>query len=106
MRKGFKIQIIQHAHALILCILCLVITFLGIRSAYLLFIAIFFYGLSLILNLVTTLHHRGKSIALIIPLVFMFQNYISLCRQLLDHFHYFGSNIAIFVFLLYILCFG
>ncbi|XP_065367016.1 endoplasmic reticulum metallopeptidase 1-like [Calliphora vicina] len=59
LRKMFKIQLILHAHALVMSLICIVATFMGLRSSYMFMIPLFFYGLALILNLITTLHRRG-----------------------------------------------
>lgn len=55
---------IQHAHALVLAVICIVATFVGLRSSYVFMISLFFYGAALLLNLVTTLHYRGKKVIL------------------------------------------
>lgn len=52
-------QMILHAHALFLALVCIVLTFVGFRSSYIFMISLFFYGVALILNLLTTLHQRG-----------------------------------------------
>ncbi|XP_011190310.2 endoplasmic reticulum metallopeptidase 1 isoform X2 [Zeugodacus cucurbitae] len=55
----FRLQLVDHAHTLILAILCIGLTFMGIRSSYFLMIPLLFHGISLVLNMITTLHKRS-----------------------------------------------
>ncbi|XP_053965331.1 endoplasmic reticulum metallopeptidase 1-like isoform X1 [Anastrepha ludens] len=55
----FRLQMVNHAHTLILSILCLALTFLGIRSSYFLMISVLFYASSLLINLLTTLNRQA-----------------------------------------------
>ncbi|XP_013111716.2 endoplasmic reticulum metallopeptidase 1 [Stomoxys calcitrans] len=52
MRLNDIIACFMHAHCLILAIICIIMTGLGIRSAFFVMIAVFFYTISLILNMV------------------------------------------------------
>ncbi|XP_011190306.1 endoplasmic reticulum metallopeptidase 1 [Zeugodacus cucurbitae] len=53
---GYAIQLIMHAHCLILTVVCIALISLGIRSAFALMLCIAFYVLSVILNMITCFH--------------------------------------------------
>lgn len=53
-------QMILHAHTIILSILCLIGTFMDLRTTYIVMIPLFFYGCSLLLNIITNLQGKGK----------------------------------------------
>nr|XP_014096897.2 endoplasmic reticulum metallopeptidase 1-like isoform X1 [Bactrocera oleae] len=57
--KPYRLQIVNHAHTLILSILCILLTYMGIRSSYFLMIPLLFHAISLVINMVTTLHRRA-----------------------------------------------
>lgn len=60
--QPYRLQMVDHAHTLILSILCIILTYVGIRSSYFLMIPLLFHAISLVINMVTTLHKRGKLI--------------------------------------------
>jgi len=49
-----------HAHCVVLSILTIALTAIGLRIPYMCMISLFLYILSLLINLLTTLHDRGK----------------------------------------------
>ncbi|XP_067630291.1 endoplasmic reticulum metallopeptidase 1 [Eurosta solidaginis] len=53
---GYAIQLIMHAHCLILTVVCIFMISFNIRSAFALMICIGFYVLSVILNMITCFH--------------------------------------------------
>ncbi|KAH8271621.1 hypothetical protein KR018_011294 [Drosophila ironensis] len=55
----YHLQIVGHANCIMLAILCLALTALNYRSAYLFLISLIFYVAALIINLATRLHCRG-----------------------------------------------
>ncbi|XP_034109506.1 endoplasmic reticulum metallopeptidase 1-like [Drosophila albomicans] len=57
--KPHHLQLALHSQAIILAILCIVVQASGFRSAYIFAIPLIFYVISLVLNLITTLHDRG-----------------------------------------------
>lgn len=57
---AYALQLLMHAHCLILCIVAIVMISFGIRSAFCIIIAIVFYTLSVILNIVTCFHKKSK----------------------------------------------
>lgn len=57
---AYGIQLLMHAHCLILTIATIIMISLGIRSAFAIMIAIFFYIISVILNIITCFHKRSK----------------------------------------------
>ncbi|KAH8246711.1 hypothetical protein KR038_007262, partial [Drosophila bunnanda] len=62
----YLLQIVGHANCLLLAILCLALTALGYRSAYLFLISLIFYVAALIVNLLSRLHCRGYHWALVL----------------------------------------
>ncbi|XP_030081306.1 endoplasmic reticulum metallopeptidase 1-like [Drosophila hydei] len=56
---AYHLQLALHSHAAILALLVIFLTAFGIRSTYIFVIPLIFYSLSLVLNLLTTLHDRG-----------------------------------------------
>ncbi|CAD7014585.1 endoplasmic reticulum metallopeptidase 1 isoform X2 [Ceratitis capitata] len=62
---GFRVQILLHCHCLFLTFVTLGATIAGIRSAFMLMIAVLFYSIGLIVNLCTKLHN--KSLPWLIP---------------------------------------
>ncbi|XP_054739176.1 endoplasmic reticulum metallopeptidase 1 isoform X1 [Anastrepha obliqua] len=62
---GYRVQILLHCHCLFLAFVTLIATIAGIRSAFMLMIAVLFYTLGLIVNLSTKLHN--KSLPWLIP---------------------------------------
>lgn len=77
----FSVQIFLHGHALVLALITTVLTSVGIRSAFLPMVALFFYSISTITNLITRFYRRGR--LWIIPhclcqvLPFWFYSYLS-----------------------------
>ncbi|XP_017033139.1 endoplasmic reticulum metallopeptidase 1-like [Drosophila kikkawai] len=55
----YHLQIVGHAHCVLLAVLCILVTAIGIRTAYLFMICIFFYMAALIINLASRLHDKG-----------------------------------------------
>ncbi|KAH8416137.1 hypothetical protein KR222_008967, partial [Zaprionus bogoriensis] len=55
----YQLQMAGHAHCVFIALLCIILTAVGLRSAYLLMISLLFYVGSLIINLLTKLHDRG-----------------------------------------------
>ncbi|XP_062134527.1 endoplasmic reticulum metallopeptidase 1-like [Drosophila sulfurigaster albostrigata] len=55
----YHLQMAGHAHCVLLALLCIIITAVSIRSAYLCMISLLFYVGALIINLVSKLHDRG-----------------------------------------------
>ncbi|XP_032306537.1 endoplasmic reticulum metallopeptidase 1 [Drosophila ananassae] len=55
----YQLQIVGHANCILLVIMCLSLTVLKYRSAYLFLISLVFYVASLIINLASRLHCRG-----------------------------------------------
>ncbi|XP_075168829.1 endoplasmic reticulum metallopeptidase 1-like isoform X2 [Haematobia irritans] len=99
LRKSFKIQMILHAHALIMGIILIVLTFVGLRSSYLVMIPLFFYGIALILNLVMTLQHRGMLwtvlvvISQIMPFLYTAYMFLALNSTLMPMMGRFGPGL-------------
>ncbi|KAH8252654.1 hypothetical protein KR032_001078, partial [Drosophila birchii] len=62
----YLLQIVGHANCLLLAIMCLALTALGYRSAYLFLISLIFYVAALIVNLLSRLHCRGYHWALVL----------------------------------------
>lgn len=54
-------QIVGHAHCVLMAVLCILLTAAGIRTAYLFMICVFFYVGALIINLASRLHDNGKT---------------------------------------------
>ncbi|XP_050327626.1 endoplasmic reticulum metallopeptidase 1-like isoform X1 [Bactrocera neohumeralis] len=57
--QPYRLQMVDHAHTLILSIICILLTYLSIRSSYFLMIPLLFHAISLVINMVTTLHKRA-----------------------------------------------
>ncbi|XP_037954986.1 endoplasmic reticulum metallopeptidase 1 [Teleopsis dalmanni] len=77
---GYAIQLLMHAHCLILTVLTIIMISLGIRSTFIIMFCIGFYTLSVILNMLTCFHN--KTFLWLIPhticqlLPYMFYTYI------------------------------
>ncbi|XP_067630290.1 endoplasmic reticulum metallopeptidase 1 isoform X2 [Eurosta solidaginis] len=77
---GYSIQILLHCHCLFLAFLTLIACVIGIRSAFMIMIAVLFYTSGLIINLTTKLHN--KSLAWLVPHIicsippFLFYSYL------------------------------
>lgn len=56
---GFRVQLFMHSHCVCLVLLIIVLTALGIRSAYFIMLCVFFDIVALIVNLVTKWHRKG-----------------------------------------------
>ncbi|EDW72284.2 uncharacterized protein Dwil_GK20844 [Drosophila willistoni] len=56
---GFRIQLFMHAHCISLILIMMIMTGVGIRSAYLVMICVLFDILALIVNLVTKWHRKA-----------------------------------------------
>lgn len=59
LKLGTQVQLFLHAHCLILIFIVLILTIIGIRSAFMLMIGLVFYGLSMFINLFSKLQQRG-----------------------------------------------
>lgn len=57
---AYAIQLLMHAHCLILTIITILMIAFGIRSAFVIMLCIGFYTLSVILNMVTCFHKKSK----------------------------------------------
>ncbi|XP_075168832.1 endoplasmic reticulum metallopeptidase 1 [Haematobia irritans] len=77
---GYGIQLLMHAHCLILTVVTILMISFGIRSAFVIMLCIAFYTLSVLLNIVTLFHK--KNFLWLIPhmlcqiLPFLFYTYI------------------------------
>ncbi|XP_059226147.1 endoplasmic reticulum metallopeptidase 1 [Stomoxys calcitrans] len=77
---GYGIQLLMHAHCLILTVITILMISFGIRSAFVIMLCIAFYTLSVILNIVTCFHKKNflwlipHSLCQILP--FLFYTYI------------------------------
>jgi len=58
--QAYQLQLSLHAHLVVQALLALILTAMGLRSQYLCLISMIFYGGALLINLVSTLHDRGK----------------------------------------------
>lgn len=58
---AYALQLLMHAHCLILTIVAIIMISFGIRSTFCVIISIAFYTLSVILNIVTCFHKKSKS---------------------------------------------
>ncbi|XP_055918140.1 endoplasmic reticulum metallopeptidase 1-like isoform X2 [Eupeodes corollae] len=63
---SFKTQMVMHSQCILLTILTCVGTYFGIRSSYLLMIAVLFYFIPLVVNMVSCLFQRGYQWALLV----------------------------------------
>lgn len=59
---GFRVQLFMHSHCVCLVLLIIVLTALGIRSAYFIMLCVFFDIVALIVNLVTKWHRKGIAV--------------------------------------------
>ncbi|XP_002005471.3 endoplasmic reticulum metallopeptidase 1 [Drosophila mojavensis] len=57
--SNYRLQIAGHAHCIFFALLCIMLTALSVRSAYLLMISLLFYVGALCINMITRLHERG-----------------------------------------------
>lgn len=57
---AYLLQLALHAHLVVMALLAIVLTAAGLRSQYLCLISMVFYGGALLINLLSTLHDRGK----------------------------------------------
>ncbi|EDV56334.2 endoplasmic reticulum metallopeptidase 1 [Drosophila erecta] len=55
----YHLQIVGHAYCVFMAVLCILLTVVGIRTAYLFMMCVFFYLGALIINLATRLHDKG-----------------------------------------------
>ncbi|XP_053965127.1 endoplasmic reticulum metallopeptidase 1-like [Anastrepha ludens] len=78
---SFRIQLFLHSQCLILIALTIALTILNINSAFMCMLAVFFYAVALIINLITKLHSKGYwfAIAVIVSQIvpFMFFSYVA-----------------------------
>ncbi|KAH8275871.1 hypothetical protein KR026_003392 [Drosophila bipectinata] len=63
---SYRVQIVGHAHCVLMAVLCILLTAAGIRTAYLLMICVFFYVGALIINLASRLHDKGHLWSLVL----------------------------------------
>ncbi|KAH8372469.1 hypothetical protein KR093_011684, partial [Drosophila rubida] len=57
--RPYHLQLVLHSHAINLAIMCVAVQASGFRSAYIFFIPLLFYAISVAINLLTKLHDRG-----------------------------------------------
>uniref|UniRef100_A0A1A9W2G5 FXNA-like protease n=1 Tax=Glossina brevipalpis TaxID=37001 RepID=A0A1A9W2G5_9MUSC len=83
---GFHIQLLMHSHCLFLIVVTIVLTCFGIRSAYMLMMAVLFYALALIINLITKCYRSVYWFALIMTVcqILPFLYYTSLTHIIYD----------------------
>nr|NP_788335.2 uncharacterized protein Dmel_CG33012 [Drosophila melanogaster]AAO41400.2 uncharacterized protein Dmel_CG33012 [Drosophila melanogaster] len=62
----YHLQIVGHAYCVFMAVLCILLTVVGIRTAYLFMMCVFFYLGALIINLATRLHDKGYLWALVL----------------------------------------
>lgn len=60
LKRGYQVQLFLHAHCLILIGVVLIMTIMGVRSAFLIMIGLIFYGLSMFISLFSKMQLRGK----------------------------------------------
>lgn len=74
---AYAIQLLMHAHCLILTVITVIMISFGIRSAFVIMLCIAFYTLSVIVNIVTCFHKKSESARSLFEkrfnLVFVFQ---------------------------------
>lgn len=58
---AYAIQLLMHAHCLILTVITIVMISFGIRSAFVIMLCIAFYTISVLLNIVTCFHKNSES---------------------------------------------
>ncbi|XP_017865425.1 PREDICTED: endoplasmic reticulum metallopeptidase 1 isoform X1 [Drosophila arizonae] len=63
---GFRVQLFMHSHCICLVLLIIVLTALGIRSAYFIMLCVLFDIVALIVNLVTKWHRKAYWFAIVV----------------------------------------
>ncbi|KAH8386241.1 hypothetical protein KR200_007728, partial [Drosophila serrata] len=56
---AYRLQIVGHAYCVLMAVICILLTVVGIRTAYLFMMCVFFYVGALIINLASRLHDKG-----------------------------------------------
>nr|NP_725142.3 uncharacterized protein Dmel_CG30049 [Drosophila melanogaster]AAM68673.3 uncharacterized protein Dmel_CG30049 [Drosophila melanogaster] len=74
----YQMYVGLHAHCVVLSILTIALTAIGLRIPYMCMISLFLYILSLLINLLTTLHDRGYYWVLTVQISQLFQ-YVYFC---------------------------
>ncbi|XP_017462769.1 PREDICTED: endoplasmic reticulum metallopeptidase 1-like, partial [Rhagoletis zephyria] len=84
----YRLQLVYHAHTLILSVACIALTYVGIRSSYFLMISLIFQDIALIINFVTTLYRRAYywSIFVTLSQIIPFLYFTSIFNALLTGF--------------------
>ncbi|XP_037717354.1 endoplasmic reticulum metallopeptidase 1-like isoform X2 [Drosophila subpulchrella] len=75
---SYHIYIGLHAHCVVLSFLAIVLTVIGLRIPYMCMLSLVFYVVSLLINLLTTLHDRGYYWVLTVQIIQLFQ-YVYFC---------------------------
>ncbi|XP_050743758.1 endoplasmic reticulum metallopeptidase 1-like [Drosophila biarmipes] len=75
---SYHIYIDSHAHCVVLAFLAILLTAIGLRIPYMCMLSLVFYAVSLLINLLTTLHDRGYYWVLTVQIVQLFQ-YVYFC---------------------------
>lgn len=58
-----------HAHCLVVALLAIILTSLGLRIPYMCMISLFFYLASVVINLLSSLHDKGRFSNLILNIL-------------------------------------
>ncbi|KMY93170.1 endoplasmic reticulum metallopeptidase 1 [Drosophila simulans] len=74
----YQMYVGLHAHCVVLSLLTIALTAIGLRIPYMCMISLFFYIVSLLINLLTTLHDRGYYWVLTVQISQLFQ-YVYFC---------------------------
>ncbi|XP_017490382.1 PREDICTED: endoplasmic reticulum metallopeptidase 1-like [Rhagoletis zephyria] len=94
----YRLQLVYHAHTLILSVACIALTYVGIRSSYFLMISLIFQDIALIINFVTTLYRRAYywsifvTLSQIIPFLYFTSLYNALLTALVPMMGRFGTS--------------
>ncbi|XP_039483624.1 endoplasmic reticulum metallopeptidase 1 isoform X1 [Drosophila santomea] len=75
---AYQIYVGLHAHCVVLSLLAIVLTAIGLRIPYMCMISLLLYAVSLLINLLTTLHDRGYYWVLTVQIVQLLQ-YVYFC---------------------------
>ncbi|CAD7014592.1 unnamed protein product [Ceratitis capitata] len=57
--QPYRLQLVDHAHTLILAVICIGLTYVGIRTSYFLMIPLLFHAISMTINMLTTLDKKA-----------------------------------------------
>ncbi|KAH8252249.1 hypothetical protein KR038_011279, partial [Drosophila bunnanda] len=70
---SYQIYMGLHAHCVVLAVLSMILTGMGLRIPYMCMISLFLYAISLVINLISTLHDRGYYWVLTVKIIQLFQ---------------------------------